>query len=186
MDCAVQARNLTVFTIGHSTRTIDEFVALLRQAGVDMVIDVRSFPRSRTNPQFNTQTLPGSLAEAGMSYRHLGALGGRRRRSKAAAPSPNLLWRNDSFRNYADYAATDAFRAGLAELRALTLAHCCALMCSEAVWWRCHRRIIADYLLAEGISVAHIMGHGQVVPAMLTPGAQVFAGGTLVYPAACA
>src|SRR6185437_4490080 len=99
----------------------------------------------------------------------LGALGGRRRRSKAAAPSPNLLWRNDSFRNYADYAATDAFRAGLAELRALTLTHCCALMCSEAVWWRCHRRIIADYLLAEGISVAHIMGHGQVVPAMLTP-----------------
>ncbi len=186
MDCAAQARSLTVFTIGHSTRTIAEFVALLRQAGVDMVIDVRSFPRSRTNPQFNTQTLRGSLAEAGMSYRHLSALGGRRQRSKAAAPSPNLLWRNPSFRNYADYAATDAFRAGLAELRALIAVHRCALMCSEAVWWRCHRRIIADYLLAEGISVAHIMGQGQVVPAMLTPGAQVFEGGTLRYPAACA
>src|SRR6185312_1167921 len=183
MDCAAQVRRLTVFTIGHSTRTIADFVALLRQAGVDMVVDVRSFPRSRTNPQFNTETLPGTLAEAGMSYRHLSALGGRRHRSKAAAPSLNLLWRNDSFRNYADYAATDAFRAGLEELRALIAVYCCAVMCSEAVWWRCHRRIIADYLLAEGILVAHIMGQGQIVPATLTPGAQVLRGGTLLYPA---
>jgi len=174
----------TIFTIGHSTRTIAEFVALLRQAAVDLLIDVRSVPRSRTNPQFNADALPEALTEAAIAYRHLPALGGLRHPAKGAMPSPNTLWRVAAFRNYADYAATDAFRAGLDELRALARDHCCAIMCAEAVWWRCHRRIIADYLLAAGVPVPHIMGHRKIDPATLTPGAQSLPGGMLIYPAA--
>lgn len=173
---------MNVYTIGHSTRAIAEFVALLQQVAVDMVVDVRSIPRSRTNPQFNADALPGSLTAAGIAYRHLRALGGRRHRSPDAGPSLNTLWRNQAFRNYADYAATAAFRTGLNELRALIRERCCVIMCAEAVWWRCHRRIIADYLLAEGIPVAHILGHNQVKPASLTPGARRLANGTLIYP----
>ncbi len=171
-----------IYTIGHSTHTIAELVTLLQQVGVELVIDVRAFPRSRTNPQFNEDTLPGSLAAVGIEYRHLAALGGRRHRSREAPASPNTLWRNQSFRNYADYAATEAFRAGLEELRSLARGRCCALMCSEAVWWRCHRRIIADYLLAEGLEVGHIMGLNNIQAARLTPGARQLPGGTLVYP----
>ena len=161
----------TIFTIGHSTRTIAEFLALLRQAAVDLLVDVRSIPRSRTNPQFNADALPEALVDAGISYRHLPALGGLRHRKKGAMPSPNTFWRVAAFRNYADYAATEAFRKGLDELRALARDNCCAIMCAEAVWWRCHRRIIADYLLAEGVPVAHIMGRNKIDPAKLTPGA---------------
>jgi uncharacterized protein (DUF488 family) len=170
-----------LYTIGHSTHTILEFVALLQQVAVELVVDVRSIPRSRTNPQFNVETLPGSLMAVGIAYRHLRALGGRRHRSRDAPPSPNTLWRNQSFRNYADYAATDAFRVGLDELRSLILERCCAVMCAEAVWWRCHRRIIADYLLEEGIPVAHIMGRDNIQPATPTPGVSRLPGGTLVY-----
>jgi uncharacterized protein (DUF488 family) len=172
---------LTLFTIGHSTRTIAEFVAMLQQVTVDWVIDVRSIPRSRTNPQFNSASLSGSLLDAGITYRHSPALGGRRHRQRGAMPSANTGWRNESFRNYADYAATDAFSAGFEELRTLIRAHCCAIMCAEALWWRCHRRIIADYALVEGISVMHIMGDQKVVPATLTPGAQRLRPGVLVY-----
>jgi uncharacterized protein (DUF488 family) len=174
----------TIFTIGHSTRTIVEFLALIEQAAVDLLVDVRSIPRSRTNPQFNADALPEELAGAGILYRHLPALGGLRHRKRGAPPSPNTLWRVAAFRNYADYAATDAFRIGLDELEALARDHCCAIMCAEAVWWRCHRRIIADYLLAEGFPVAHIMGRGKIDPAKLTPGARPLPGGTLVYPVA--
>jgi uncharacterized protein (DUF488 family) len=174
----------SIFTVGHSTRTIADFTALLRAVGVDRLADVRSIPRSRTNPQFNSETLADALAAAGITYRHLKALGGLRHRRKDAGPSPNTLWRNDSFRNYADYAATDAFRAGLGELLELADGHRCAIMCAEAVWWRCHRRIIADYLLAAGIPVAHIMGEGKVEPAKPTPGVRELPTGALVYPAA--
>ncbi|MGA2792175.1 MAG: DUF488 domain-containing protein [Roseiarcus sp.] len=174
----------TIFTIGHSTRTIVEFVALLRHAAVDLLIDVRSVPRSRTNPQFNADTLPEALVDARVTYRHLPGLGGLRHRTKGAAPSPNTLWRVAAFRNYADYAATDAFRKGLDELRALARDNVCAIMCAEAVWWRCHRRIIADYLLVEGVPVAHIMGPNKIEPAKLTPGVRSLPGGALVYSAA--
>ncbi len=173
----------TIFTIGHSTRTIDEFVALLRQVAVDLLVDVRSIPRSRMNPQFNADALPEALIQAGIAYHHIPALGGLRHRKKGAMPSPNTFWRVAAFRNYADYAATDAFRMGLGELRALARNHCCAIMCAEAVWWRCHRRIIADYLLADGVPVAHIMGLNKIDPATLTLGAQS-SGETVVYPAA--
>ena len=172
----------TIFTIGHSTRTIADFVALLRQVDVDFLVDVRSIPRSRAMPQFNIDTLPDSLADHGIGYRHLRALGGRRHHPKGAPPSTNTFWRVPAFRNYADYAETEAFRAGLDELLALAQAHRCAIMCAEAVWWRCHRRIIADYLLVRDVRVEHIMGLGQVTPATITPEAVVVADGTLNYP----
>ena len=174
----------TIFTIGHSTRTLSEFMDLLREAKIELLVDIRSVPRSRTNPQFNVDALPEALATAGIGYVHLSALGGLRHRRKAAMPSPNTLWQNASFRNYADYAGTEAFRVGVEELKALARDKRCAIMCAEAVWWRCHRRIIADYLLTHGIPVAHIMGSGKFVPAKLTPGARVLPDGALVYPAA--
>ncbi len=170
-----------IFTIGHSTRSVAELAELLGEAGVQLLVDVRSVPRSRTNPQFNADALPGPLAAAGIGYRHLPALGGLRGRKKAAGPSPNALWRNEAFRNYADYALTDAFRAGLDELMALARERRCAIMCAEAVWWRCHRRIIADYLLARGIPVMHIMGPGKIDAATPTPGARPLADGTILY-----
>src|SRR5665213_981729 len=173
----------TIFTIGHSTRPIDEFLALLQEVDVDLLVDVRSIPRSRTNPQFNADALPGSLGGTGIRYQHLSALGGLRHRKKGAPPSLNTFWRVAAFRNYADYAATAAFRTGLNELLALSRDNCCAIMCAEAVWWRCHRRIIADYLLAQGVPVMHIMGRDKIDPAKLTSGARVLPDGTLVYPA---
>lgn len=172
-----------VFTIGHSTRTIVEFAALLQQVNVKLLVDVRSIPRSRAVPQFNTDVLPSSLAAEGIGYRHLLALGGRRHHPKGASPSDNTLWRVMAFRHYADYAETEAFRTGLDELLELATGTRCAIMCAEAVWWRCHRRIVADYLLARGVAVGHIMGEGKIPPAMLTPGAVVHADGTVRYPA---
>ena len=169
---------LPFFTIGHSTRSIAEFTALLETAEVKSLADVRTIPRSRTNPQFNTDVLPDSLRP--IEYTHIAALGGLRgRRDKG--PSPNTFWENQSFRNYADYAATPAFREGLAQLKAIGREQRCAIMCAEAVWWRCHRRIIADYLLSEGEHVFHIMGPDRIEAARLTPGAHRIEDGTLVY-----
>ena len=158
-----------------------DFIGLLREAAVKRVVDVRSMPRSRTNPQFNTDALRKSLAAADIGYVHLSALGGRRGRRRDAAPSPNQLWRNEAFRNYADYAMTAEFRAGLEQLKNVASRERCAIMCAEAVWWRCHRRIISDYLLLDGLAVAHIMGPGRIENATLTPGAQRLADGSLGY-----
>jgi uncharacterized protein (DUF488 family) len=157
-------------------------VVLLQQVEVSLLVDVRSTPRSRRTPQFNQDTLPASLAAFGIGYRYLGALGGRRHRPRGAPPSRNAYWRVAGFRNYADYAETGDFRHGLATLRALALIDRCAIMCAEALWWRCHRRIIADYLLAAGMRVEHIMGLGQIDPATLTPGARVMDDGSVGYP----
>jgi uncharacterized protein (DUF488 family) len=169
-----------VFTIGHSTRSAAELIALLGEGAADLVADVRAFPRSRTNPQFNGPALHETLAAAGIAYRFLPALGGRRR---GYEDSPNTFWKNESFRAYADYAGTAEFRAGLEELCALAGAHRCAIMCAEAVWWRCHRRIIADYLLTVGFEVVHILAAGKLTPAALTSGARPTGKGGLVYPA---
>ena len=174
---------MTVYTIGHSTRTLPELAALLVEHGIAVLADVRSIPRSRTNPQFNLDVLPASLEEFGIAYQHFPELGGRRHHPRGAPPSPNTFWQNDSFRNYADYAATEPFRLGLTRLRDLATGRRCAIMCSEAVWWRCHRRIISDYLLAEGVPVMHIMGPGRMEPATLTPNAHSLSNGTLVYRA---
>ena len=179
----VEAAN-PIFTIGHSTRPVAELIALLLEAGADLLVDVRAVPSSRTNPQFNADALPTPLEAAGISYVHLKALGGLRHHPKGAPPSANTLWHNAAFRNYADYALTPAFRAGLDELLALAQEHRPAIMCAEAVWWRCHRRIIADYLLMRGAEVRHILGPGKPAPAALTPGAQPQPDGTILYPAA--
>ena len=170
------------YTVGHSTRSVAELAGLLREAGADLVVDVRTMPRSRTNPQFNFDALPSTLAAYQIGYRHIGALGGLRGRRKDQAPSRNTFWENASFRNYADYAAAPDFREGLAQLRDLGHDHTCAIMCAEAVWWRCHRRIIADYLIADGEKVFHIMGPGKIDRASINPAAIPELDGTLVYP----
>jgi uncharacterized protein (DUF488 family) len=175
---------MTVFTIGHSTRGIDEFVALLRGAGVEVVADVRRFPMSRRHPQFNAEALGASLAEAGIAYRPMPALGGRRGARQDGTASPHTLWREESFRNYADYAETGVFGAAFAELMDLAARQRVAVMCAEAVWWRCHRRLIADRLLAAGLAVEHILEIGKTEPARLTPGASIRSDGTILYRAA--
>jgi uncharacterized protein (DUF488 family) len=172
------------YTIGHSTRSMNELAGLLQQVGANLVIDVRTIPRSRTNPQFNADTLPSMLSAWQIGYRHLRNLGGLRGRRKDQGPSPNTYWENLSFRNYADYTATESFHTGLQELQDLGRTHVCAIMCAEAVWWRCHRRIITDYLISDGERVCHIMGPGKLEPATLNPAAVRQHDGTLVYPAA--
>ncbi len=174
--------DLAFFTIGHATRSLDEFVALLRASAVERVIDVRAIPRSRTNPQYNEDTLPASLAPFGIGCEHIAVLGGLRKKKPGAAPETNAYWENQSFHNYADYASSEEFRAGLARLRQAGALQRCAVMCAETVWWRCHRRIIADYLLAAGEEVWHILGVEKVECAKITPAAQPRPDGTLAYP----
>jgi uncharacterized protein (DUF488 family) len=169
------------YTIGHSTHELGQFIELLRGAGVRCVADVRTMPRSRTNPQFNTDVLPAALAAHGIGYEHVAALGGLRSRQRSVAEDTNAYWDNASFHNYADYAMSEAFAAGLARLRELAAQAPTALMCAEALWWRCHRRIIADYLIAGGEPVIHILADGSLMEARLTPAARR-AGAVLVYP----
>jgi uncharacterized protein (DUF488 family) len=171
-----------IYTIGHSIRSAEELIALLQAASVDLLVDVRSIPRSRRNPQFNIDTLPQTLAEARIGYHHVIELGGRRGAAGSAATSPNAGWREPAFRNYADYALTPEFHAGLDTLLEEAGTHTAAIMCAEAVWWRCHRRIIADYLLVRGIEVCHILGPEQLGPASLTPGAVPQPDGNILYP----
>jgi uncharacterized protein (DUF488 family) len=170
------------FTIGHSNRSHQEFAGLLTAAGIALVADIRKIPRSRANPQFDQETLPDALAASGIAYDHVTALGGLRAKTRMIPPDVNGFWTNRSFRNYADYALSEEFRAGLAHLLALGHERCCAIMCSEAVWWRCHRRIVADHLIAHGETVFHIMGQGRLERARLTTGAIVHPDGTVVYP----
>jgi hypothetical protein len=171
-----------VFTIGHSTRSVEAFIGLLEMAGIGCLADVRRFPFSRRHPHFNGERLAESLAAAGIAYRHFPALGGRRGPPPKGREPANTLWREEAFRNYADYAQTAEFRAALAALMALAHARPTAIMCAEAVWWRCHRRIIADYLIAAGFAVEHILD-GKIEPARLTPGAMVQSDGGVLYAA---
>jgi uncharacterized protein (DUF488 family) len=172
-----------VYTIGHSTRTIDDFIALLSGENIARVVDVRAFPMSRRHPQFNRENLETSLTAAGIAYRHMPAFGGRRGTPREGR-SRNGLWRVDAFRNYADHAETPEFAAALDELETLASEKPTAFMCAEAVWWQCHRRLIADYMLARGWRVLHIMAPGKTTEAELTPGAIVHPDGTLSYPPA--
>lgn len=171
------------FTIGHSTRTIQEFTHLLRAADVSLIADIRSIPRSRTNHQYNNDELPDTLARFEIGYVLIPELGGLRGKEKTVPNDTNNFWENSSFKNYADYALTPAFQKGLDELITLGQTKRCAMMCSEAVWWRCHRRIVADHLLARGISVFHLMGTNKVEAASLTKGALAH-DGTVTYPGA--
>jgi uncharacterized protein (DUF488 family) len=170
------------FTIGHSTRPLGEFIDLLAASEVGLVVDVRTVPRSRTNPQYDRETLPGSLSGFQIGYEHVPELGGRRARRLDIAPEVNAFWENQSFHNYADYAMGVGFRSGLARLHELGQARRCAVMCAEAVWWRCHRRIITDYLLVAGARVFHILGPDSVTPASLTKSATPQPDGALTYP----
>jgi len=172
---------LPVFTVGHSTRTISEFVKLLHVGSITRVVDIRHFPRSRTNPQYNIDALPEALASRQIMYTRIEELGGRRTKSKTVGAEVNGFWTNQSFHNYADYALSDAFHRGLAALKQLSLEQRCAMMCSEAVWWRCHRRIVADYLLYEGREVFHLMGSERVDAARMTAAARPH-GRSLLYP----
>jgi uncharacterized protein (DUF488 family) len=171
------------FTIGHSTRPIAEFVELLWASEIQRVVDVRTVPRSRTNPQFNRDILPTSLSDFGIDYEHIAQLGGLRSKSGTVPPSLNAFWQNPGFHNYADYAMSDDFKAGLMRLRELGHAKRSAIMCAEAVWWRCHRRIIADYLVSAGDEVFHILGRNQVERARMAPAASLNPTGLLIYPA---
>jgi uncharacterized protein (DUF488 family) len=170
------------FTIGHSNRPFETFHALLAESSIAVVADVRRFPGSRSNPQFGQLGLADSLSEAGIDYLHFAALGGRRSGPSRVPPETNALWREPAFHSYADYALGADFRAALAGLRDLGHRQRCAIMCAEAVWWRCHRRIISDHLIAAGERVLHILGSGQVEEARLTEGARMGADGRVTYP----
>ena len=167
-----------IFTIGHSTRTAEDFIALLTDHQVKLLVDVRTVPRSRHNPQFNRDALPDTLAAAGIGYLHLGELGGLRKPRK---DSRNTGWRNLSFRGYADYMETQAFEDGLACLTEEAKSRRLAIMCAEAVPWRCHRSLIADALLARDLEVFEITGIGRQQPHAMTSFAQV-EGVRLSYP----
>ena len=162
-----------LWTIGHSTRTIDEFLALLKGAGVEALADVRRFPGSRRLPHFGRDALAGSLVRAGVVYEHFPELGGRRR---PRPDSPNTAWRDEGFRGYADYMTTDEFRAGIARLVELAGQKPTAFMCAEALWWQCHRGLIADYLKAGGYEILHIMGGGKIEPHPYTTAAKIVNG----------
>ncbi len=174
---------LPFYTVGHSTRSLDELAALLAVADVKLLVDIRTVRKSRTNPQYGQDVLPDGIAAFGVAYEPIAALGGLRGKSKTIAPDVNGLWQNQSFHNYADYALSEEFEQGLAHLIALGRERRCAIMCSEAVWWRCHRRIVADHLLARGETVFHLMGEHRVEPARLTEGAVLAPEGTVLYPA---
>jgi uncharacterized protein (DUF488 family) len=170
------------FTIGHCKRPIGEFLDLLTASEIGIVVDVRTISRSRANPQCNREALPELLSGFQIAYEHVAELDGLRARAEDIAPDVNAFWQNQSFPNYADYAMSGGFRSGLARLRDLGRARRCAVMCAEAVWWRCHRRIIADYLLVGGERVFHILGPSKIAIASLTTGARPGARTTVTYP----
>ena len=163
-----------IWTIGHSTRKIDDFISLLTENEIKVVADVRMFPGSRRYPHFGREALSKSLSDAGIRYEHFPELGGRR---KASADSKNTAWRNESFRGYADYMETEDFRNGIARLGDVAQKFgLTAIMCAEAVWWRCHRSLISDYLKARGVEVLHIVDHNKIEPHPFTSAAKIVNG----------
>ena len=169
---------LTVFTIGHSTRTIDEFIDLLKTYGINLVVDVRTVPRSRHNPQFNKETLPNTLKQQGIKYIHIPDIGGLRRPKH---DSVNLAWKNGSFRGYADFMQTKEFTDNLLKIVALSGENCLALMCAEALPWRCHRSLISDALVVRHVKVQHIISAAGCLNHELNEMAQV-EGTKITYP----
>ena len=162
-----------IWTIGHSTRPLDEFLALLAEHSIELLADVRSYPGSRKNPQYGQAALRDAVIECGLDYRWLPELGGRR---KVRVDSPNSVWRNAAFRGYADYMQTAEFAAGLETLLELAQHQRTVIMCAEAVWWRCHRSMLADALKARGVHVLHIMGAGSVTEHPWTAPARIVDG----------
>jgi uncharacterized protein (DUF488 family) len=174
----IRMEQVLLCTIGHSDRPIVEFIDLLCRNAVECVLDIRTVPKSRHNPQFNRDTLPATLAAAGIGYRHLAGLGGLRH---ARADSSNTGWRNASFRGFADYMQTAEFADNVAAVAAMARERRCALMCAEAVPWRCHRSLVADALVVRGIAVEHIVSAHQRKAHTLTPFARVM-GTRITYP----
>ena len=170
---------MEIWTVGHSTHGLDDFVALLRMHGIEQLADIRAVPKSRRHPHFHIDALARSLPERAIRYVHLPRLGGFRR---VRDDSPNDAWRNESFRGYADYAMTEEFAAGLTELRGLAARDRTAMMCTEAVWWRCHRRLVADRLVVAGDYVWHIGADGRSSAHELSPFAVVGDDGQITYP----
>jgi uncharacterized protein (DUF488 family) len=163
-----------MWTIGHSTREIEIFISLLNENGIKLVADVRMFPGSKRYPQFNKEALANSLGEVGIRYEHFPELGGRR---KAKPDSKNTAWRNEMFRGYADYMETREFRSGVTRLIGLAKkTEPTALMCAEAVWWRCHRALISDYLKSRGVEVIHIVDKNKTEPHPFTSAARIVNG----------
>ena len=166
-------REINIWTIGHSTRTAEEFLVLLAASEIEAVVDVRRFPGSRKYPHFNPVILSESLAQAHIEYVPMSELGGRRR---PRTDSKNTVWRNESFRGYADYMETEEFRAGIEKLSELAVRKRAAVMCAEALWWRCHRALIADYLKSQGAIVRHIMSLQKTKIHPFTSAAQIIEG----------
>ena len=171
--------SLTIHTIGHSTQTFEDFVRILKAYEIDALVDIRTVPKSRRHPQFHRDNLEASLPDHGITYHHIAALGGLRHASKE---SPNTGWRNASFRGYADHMATPEFAAGLDQLLAIADDHATAIMCAEAVPWRCHRSLVGDALLVRGVDVVDIYDERKAQPERLTSFAVVDGQG-LTYPA---
>jgi uncharacterized protein (DUF488 family) len=171
---------LTVFTIGHSTHTLEEFIKIIEKFKIEEIVDVRTIPRSRHNPQFNKETLPTSLLSAGIGYMHIAGLGGLRH---TKVDSPNKGWSNASFRGYADYMQTSDFEESLNTLIGMVKKEQVAVMCAESLPWRCHRSLIADALLVRGFKVEHIMNKGKSLKHTLTPWIKVD-GTKITYPTA--
>lgn len=169
----MKEENKTIWTIGHSTRPFEEMIALLHSFRIELVVDVRSYPGSRKFPQYNKEALQASLPENNIQYLHLASLGGRR---KANPDSKNTSWRHLAFRGYADYMETDGFKEGIEELEKIAIKQRTAYMCSEAVWWRCHRSMVSDYLKAGGWKVMHIMAIGKAEEHPYTAPAQIING----------
>ena len=163
----------TIWTIGHSTRTSDEFIQLLKANAIAAVADVRRFPGSRRLPHFNQEPFAEALAKCGIEYAHFPELGGRRR---ARADSPNTAWRNEAFRGYADYMMTEEFRAGIGRLLKFARTRPTVIMCAEALWWQCHRGLISDYLKVRGWKILHIMGPGKAEEHPYTSAATIVSG----------
>jgi len=164
---------MTIWTIGHSTRSVDEFISVLKENGIRLLADVRSWPGSRRYPQFNRETLADLLGKTGIRYEHFPELGGKR---KPKPDSRNTAWRNASFRGYADHMETEEFRKGVGRLLELAPNAFVAIMCAEAVWWRCHRALISDYLRARGVEVLHILGANNTEPHPFTSAARIVHG----------
>jgi uncharacterized protein (DUF488 family) len=179
-DNAIDQDGGTLWTIGHSTREWDDFVALLHEAGIECLVDVRRFAGSRRNPQYSPLAMGPALQAAGIEYRPMPEFGGRRAPNAA---SPNGAWRVAAFRGYADYMATPEFELARSHLMQSARGRRCAVMCAEAVWWRCHRRLIADDFVARGWQVLHLMTKGRVEPHPLNPDARMV-DGVLRYPPA--
>jgi uncharacterized protein (DUF488 family) len=162
-----------IWTIGHSTRSLEDFLDLLRAFEIEALVDVRHYPGSRRLPHFHRDALAEALPVAGIEYRHVVSLGGRR---KPSPDSPNTAWRSAQFRGYADYMATGEFRAGVDELLALAATRPTAMMCAEAVWWRCHRSLVSDWLKVRDHEVLHIVGPRKIEPHPYTSAASIVDG----------